>query len=419
MSVPIRLVQRNGKVINLDAETFGMDVQRATGAIPVPVLGERFGADMNVVKVSISIDGIARDDDCANSDVAPTQASGYIDFSRPNTRDAGVQTSIYFTEDGGNVAINDILNKPFYLRSTYQQGLGGGERCTIKFVSSGAGHTYVSGVVNIDLDLATNTYASIIAGGSTSRAEWVADTLKTVLNDTSNDIGISTTASSQRLGHAFSATVSTGGNTTLGDTRVNINQVETGKNGDSGTPTFWNTISDTSGSSNQLAVKPPAFLTFRGGSANTCRSAGDKIQDLIANVANSNVMGAVGQLFQLDTNDDKKALVKSDFNKLDPTAGASDDYIVGIQIPYNSIIQAAGSAGNMVARNFLLVTGLSPADHQGSLANVNPATVEFNPQDVYTGIRGTVTSFQFNYVAGATYYGYKLSFQPIDLIVGL
>ena len=132
-----------------------------------------------------------------------------------------------------------------------------------------------------------------------------------------------------------------------------------------------------------------------------------------------NVMGAVGQMFQLDTNDDKKSAVKTDFNSLDPTAGASDDYIVGIQIPYNSIIQAAGNAGSMVDRNFLLITGLSPADHQGALANVNPASVEFNSTDIYTGIRGTVVGFDFDYQAGDTFYSYKMNFQPLDLIVGL
>ena len=130
-------------------------------------------------------------------------------------------------------------------------------------------------------------------------------------------------------------------------------------------------------------------------------------------------MGAVGELFQLDTNDDKKSISKN-FNTLDPTAGASDDYIVGIQIPYQSIIQAAAANGNnMVARNFLLVTGLGPADRQGSLANVNAATVGFSSTDVYTGIRGTVISFKFAYEAGATSYTYSLEFKPIDMIVGL
>ena len=419
MSVPIRLIQRNGKVINLDAEEFQFSVGRSVAAIPIPVLGERFGADLNAVASEISIKGICRDDDCVSSDVSPAKATAFIDFTRPNIRDANVQSSIYFTEDGGEVAIENILNKPFYLRTTHQQGLGGGERITFKFVDTAAGHTYVGGVVSIDLDLSTHTTGWLTANGYPSRAAWMAFMLAAVLNNTVNNIGIATTSSSQHLGAAFTATAVTGMNTTLGTGRVDIVQKIAGKNSNSGTPTFWDTLSDTSGSSNQLAVKAPAFLSFRGGTANTCRSAGDKVQDLIANVANSNVMGAVGEIFQLDTNDDKKAAISTDFNKLDPTAGASDDYIVGIQIPYNSIIQAAGTAGNMVARNFILVTGLSPADHQGSLANINPASVEFSSTDVYTGIRGAVSAFSFNYAAGDTFYPISLTFKPIDFIVGL
>lgn len=417
--VGIRLIQRNGKVIHLDAEKIGFSVGRAVAAIPIPVLGERFGADLNAVATEISISGIARDDDCTSAEVNPTKSSAFIDFSRPNVRDANVQASIYFTEDGGEVPITSILNKPFYLRSTYQQSLGGGERVTFKFTNTGAGNTYGGGVVTIDLNLGVNTYIAITGAGFVSRASWVATTLAAVLNNTVNNIGIATTASSQHLGAAFSASLVNGMNTTLGTSRIDIYQTGTGKNGNSATPTFWDTLSDSSTSTNQLAVKAPAFLTFRGGNANNCRSAGDKIQDLIANVANSNVMGAVGEMFQLDTNDEKKAAVSTDFNKLDPTAGASDDYIVGIQVPYNSIVQAAGSSGNLVARNFILVTGLGPADAQGSTANINPASVEFSSTDVYTGIRGTVSAFGFDYSAGDTFYPFKLTFKPIDLIVGL
>lgn len=417
-AVPIRLIQRNGKVINLDAEKFQWKIGRSLAAIPIPVLGERFGADLNAVATEVMIDGIARDDDCTSSDVSPAKSSGFIDFSRPNVRDANVQASVYFTEDGGEVAIENILNKPFYLRTTHQQGLGGGEKVTFKFVDTAAGHTYVGGVVSIDLNLTANTYVVITGAGHTSRAAWLASILVLVLNDVANPIGIATTASSQHLGAAFLAITVNGMNTTLGTGRVNVIQIGTGKNGNSGTPAFWNTLSDTNTSTNQQAVKAPAFLSFRGGTANTCRSAGDKIQDLIANTANSNVMGAVGEIFQMDTNDDKKSTT-ADWNKLDPTAGATDDYIVGIQIPYNSIVQASGTAGNQVARNFILVTGLSPADHQGSLANINPASVEFSSTDVYTGIRGTVGGFSFNYSAGDTFYPFSLTFKPIDMIVGL
>jgi len=426
LSQPIRLIQRNGKTINLDVTDYQFQVGRGIAAIPIPVLGERFGADLNVVSVKISMNAILRDDDCESTDVLPTKASSYIDFSRPNKRDTNVQSQLYFTDDGGSVDIADIINKPFYLRTNYQQGLGDGSRITFKFINTGGGTTRTGGVVSIDLDLSTNTYAAIITGGATSRAQWVASQLFAELNNTANNIGIVLTSashtnpSSQRVGHAFTASVVAGMNTTLGNSRIDIIQQEAGGNGDSATPTFWSIITDSSGSENQLAVVEPSFQTFRGGTANTCRSAGDKIQDLIANTANSNVMGAVGQMFQLDTNDEKGALVNTDFNKLDPTSGANDDYIVGIQIPYQSIVQAATADGNnMVARNLLLVTGLGPADSQGSVANVQSASVDFNSLDVYTGIRGTVTGFSFQYSAGDTFYTSKIDFQPIDLIVGL
>ena len=52
-SVPIRLIQRNGKVINLDAEKFQWKIGRSIAAIPIPVLGERFGADLNAVATEL------------------------------------------------------------------------------------------------------------------------------------------------------------------------------------------------------------------------------------------------------------------------------------------------------------------------------------------------------------------------------
>tara|TARA_R110000737_G_scaffold87935_3_gene120557 strand:- start:23993 stop:25279 length:1287 start_codon:yes stop_codon:yes gene_type:complete len=428
MSVPIRLIQRNGKIISLDAEKFGISIGRGVAAIPVPVVGERFGADLNIVSIGINLDGVCRDDDCTKIATMPSQALSFIDFTRPNVRDSNTVSSTYFTGDGGTVTMQDIADKPFYIRSTYLQSIGDGSKITFKFILTGtlgAATFPGAGVVLISLNNATllnNTGPS--SGAFQSVAHELATYLSAALANTGNTGTVITSAThtaanSQKLSDAFTPLLVVGQNITLGNGRVNITQQEAGANGDSGTPTFWSTVNDSSGTENQAATKPPSFSSFRGGSANTCRSAGDKIQDLIANTANSNVMGAVGELFQLDTNDDKKSISKN-FNTLDPTAGASDDYIVGIQIPYQSIIQAAAANGNnMVARNFLLVTGLGPADRQGSLANVNAATVGFSSTDVYTGIRGTVISFKFAYEAGATSYTYSLEFKPIDMIVGL
>ena len=426
MSVPIRLVQRNGKLISLDATQIQFKFARGTTAIPMPILGERYAADLNIVTTSIDVDVILRDDDCSASDVAEQPAKAFIDFAKPNVRDNNtIGAGSYFYGDGGTGTIGqsggkDITNKEFQLKSTFLKQ-SGADPIIIKFIDTGTlgAATYSSGTVSISLNHANLKHASTpspSSGAFTSIAHEVATYLTNALNNSAN-IGITTTSTGDTgLSHAFTATLSAGTyNATLGMTRVDIQQDEVGTNGNSGTPVFWDMTS--SGSVNTLAVVPPAFQTFRGGENNTCKSAGDKVQDLIANVSNSNVMGAVGQALQMDTNDERKG-VSTDFNKLDPTAGATDDYIVGIQIPYNSLIQSADTT-SMTARNFLIVTGLSPANNQGSVANKLPASTTFDSENVYTGIRGTVTTFSAAYMAGDTFYSGKLSFAPIDMIVGL
>ena len=427
MSVPIRLVQRNGKLISLDATQIQFKFARGTTAIPMPILGERYAADLNIVTTSIDVDVILRDDDCSASEVSEQPAKAFIDFAKPNVRDNNtIGAGSYFYGDGGDVTIGqsggkDITNKEFQLKSTFLKQ-SGADPIIIKFIDTGTlgAATYSSGTVSISLNHANLKHASTPApssGSFQSIAHEVATYLTNALNNSAN-IGITTTSTgSTGLSHAFTATLSAGTySETLGMTRVDIQQDEVGTNGNSGTPVFWDMTS--SGSVNTLAVVPPAFQTFRGGENNTCKSAGDKVQDLIANVSNSNVMGAVGQALQMDANQDKKAALSTDFNKLDPTAGATDDYIVGIQIPYNSLIQSTDTT-SMTPRNFLIVTGLSPANNQGSLANKLPASTTFDSENVYSGIRGTVTTFSAAYQAGDTFYSGKLSFSPIDMIVGL
>jgi len=431
MATPIRLIQRNKKVIELDAEKFNIKIGRGVVGVPIPVLGERFAADMNVVSVKIGIDGIIQDDDCSSGASGAQAATGFIDWSAPNTRDGG-DPMIYFVGDGaeGGVSVNDLIDKPFYLTSTHQKSLNDGSKVTFKFISTGTlgaatftGSHSVNGEVRISLNhanLLNDTGPS--SGSFTTIGHEVATYLKNALDNASDNTGFvltsstHTSPSSQRLGHAWTATLNNGA---VADTsRVDISQDETGLNGNSSTPSFWSLVTDSSGEENQTAVVPPAFGKFLGGVDSNCLSAGDKVQNLIANVANSNVMGAVGEIFQMDTNDDKKALVSKNFNTLDPTAGASDDYIIGLQIPYQSLIQSSTDTQH-VARNFLMVTGLSPADHQGAAANTEAVGVEFDPQNVYTGIRGTVSSFSADYKGGDTFYTFSLSFDPIDMIVGL
>ena len=140
MSVPIRLVQRNGKLISLDATQIQFKFARGTTAIPMPILGERYAADLNIVTTSIDVDVILRDDDCAASDVAEQPAKAFIDFAKPNVRDNNtIGAGSYFYGDGGTVTIGqsggkDITNKEFQLKSTFLKQ-SGADPIIIKFIA--------------------------------------------------------------------------------------------------------------------------------------------------------------------------------------------------------------------------------------------------------------------------------------------
>ena len=99
---------------------------------------------------------------------------------------------------------------------------------------------------------------------------------------------------------------------------------------------------------------------------------------------------------------------------LDP-AQRSGDYPIGLQIPYNSMIQAPD--GQLyTARNFFVPTGHKRKGEKGSDANDLSADVEFSTTDNYTGIQGTVKNLEIGYDAGEAVYRFTLTFLPIDMI---
>ena len=97
-------------------------------------------------------------------------------------------------------------------------------------------------------------------------------------------------------------------------------------------------------------------------------------------------------------------------------AFADGDYIIGIQIPYNSKVQAGGQT--YVARNFFMPTGLKKnIKDKSSEGNTLPASTTFDTGDNFTGIQGTVTKMDIFYDAGESVYGFRMDFMPIDAMV--
>ena len=102
-------------------------------------------------------------------------------------------------------------------------------------------------------------------------------------------------------------------------------------------------------------------------------------------------------------------------------ADSEKDYIVGIQIPYNSSIKATG--GDLyVARNFFMPTGyFFNGKEKTSEGNDEPASVEFAESllGTTTGIAGSVQKFDITYDAGESVYNFNMIFAPIDkLLIG-
>ena len=96
------------------------------------------------------------------------------------------------------------------------------------------------------------------------------------------------------------------------------------------------------------------------------------------------------------------------------SATAGTDYIVGIQIPYNSSVQA--DSDTFVARNFIMPTGIFVSEKEkSSEGNNNPAGATFTGNR--NGIKGTVNKLDITYEAGENVYTMTMQFVPIDLLM--
>ena len=96
------------------------------------------------------------------------------------------------------------------------------------------------------------------------------------------------------------------------------------------------------------------------------------------------------------------------------------DYIIGIQIPYNSMVKATGS-NKYDPVNFFMPTGaLHNADSKGS-AKALPAGTTFDwiggETAEYSGIQGTVQKATFVQLGGEPIYQFTIIFAPIDIII--
>jgi hypothetical protein len=101
------------------------------------------------------------------------------------------------------------------------------------------------------------------------------------------------------------------------------------------------------------------------------------------------------------------------YSFIDKTYG---DYIIAIQIPYNSKYWAFNSGEEYNVRNFFMPTGRVSTESKGT-QNAPAASKEFEQDNHrFTGIKGTVQKATFTQLGGEPIYSFTIIFAPIDMI---
>ena len=465
-NIPVRFVRSDGETIQLPVTTLTLDVDRGVNATPLPFLGSsRVAVDFNLSRAVILLEGVFTDDDLMNVG-SDTSATALVDFARVEpTPGLGTMGRVGFNARFDNedeieaifdgITINDFANikTPITLKNTAgvtfdlyaaksdsSHGLDGttnryhfsiattnGVQSFNTPITGGTGYSIANDVaisattgsgvnckVNITgVNSGVITQISIahpgsghavgdvltISGGGNNATFQVASVgtaltavqMATNFTKLINDTGLSTPIT------GFSASLTTSPNTGDANSAVTITQTEPGKDGNSDTPKLNNFTPS--------GFIRPFHTEFKGGKSRgglfTGMSAGDKVMTLYATLNNSNnptLLGAISDAF---------------------TADRYGDYIIGVQIPFNSSINATdGSKYKPV--NFFMPTGAFETLESKSVtdavaASTKPESPDSNNDRSF--IKGAVTKATFVQVGGEPVYTFNIQFIPASFII--
>ena len=396
--LPIRLIRRDGKLIELECTNYSMTVKRAIKPRPIPLSGERLGFDLNMVESAIRMECILSDDDCLDSEFVAGKADGYIDFSAylqaAESIAAGADVVRYMSGDEGPYTRTNLDDMVISINAVPNTGTVA-DVINITLDSSATSHGHTSSGTSptthsLTVGLNQNTDSGI---NGAHTGEFMAQIIKEAISDYA------------ALTALITPTVSSGFMDMADEySRLDLKMVNNGSVAD------YSEMTITSPGDVDL----PLFQAIIDSDTNSCFSAGDKMQNLISVAINNSVVGAVGSLGKGD-------IVSVDWGFTDSKTGY-DDYIVGLQIPYNSFNGISDIYGttqettpqSYSARNFFFGTGIGNRQKDAN-ANTLGASVDFDVKNKNTGIRGTIMAVDFDYQAGETVYGATLTFQPLDL----
>jgi len=366
---PIRLVREDGELIELNATKIVMSTDRRFGPKSVPFSGSnRVSLDLNLNKAVILIQGFFSDDEIA---VGGKKAVATIDFNI--TRDYIIRTNIkkHFTSVSN-------LEKVFASNQNTKltlKDINGTDRVLNMVLGSSNSYNSSTKIVTIKSDASSAQIASIV---------------KTGLDDSYSSHFTTKIVNGEGT--------ESGGNPT--NSKLIITQINDGVNGNSNSP-FISLDSKT------IGMHLPKTTDFAGGKTASRKSAGDKAQDMysIMNNSSRSSFRAAGRSMKNMFKQQKDEKDIQDRQK-------ASDYIVGIQIPFNSIL----TDGDYTPRNFFMPTGFYDKNEKTS-ESAKAAGTEFSGVDNFTGISGGMKSMEIMYDAGEAIYTFDMQFLPSDVMI--
>jgi len=361
----IQLIRRDSTVIELEATDIQFSIQRNVLVHPIPLLATRAGLDLNQPSVGITINGVITDDEQATGD---SSAEMTIDLSLA----FGVAGAGSWYQSLGLTWANvktemDGVSIKFSTKGQIDADLGETIELQLKN-GSGTNVVATASVVYADISSTTNT-----SGVSTA--------IKTALDAASikvdgSTVNFTTEATvSTKEGQAASVSYnnqngSTGAYT---DEMIVIQNVAAGQSGNTNS-----SVRKISNGSSINWTKQFFVSNFTGGVDGVKMTRGDKLQDLINSITNPSAGGALispnvltGSLIDLPNS--IASFDSAQFLRIDQ-AKAVKKYIIGVRIPYESIVSS--TSGNRELRQFLIPAG--PGTDHSAESN----TEAFDPVEI-------------------------------------
>tara|TARA_R100001082_G_scaffold48567_1_gene26179 strand:+ start:23826 stop:25202 length:1377 start_codon:yes stop_codon:yes gene_type:complete len=449
---PIRLVQESGRRIELMATDIQITTTRKVGQMALGNTGsKRFGMDRNKNNCAIVVAGIITDD---REDSAVQGPTCYIDWGDASAMMA-VGDSLFRKDSTTGIAdfrenfdkqliiIKNADETEFVIR-LLDDGTG-----TDKAVVTTLSVTNHSTGGSANLDIIDIRMQNLVNGTSTSKNltdinNWKDDFIDQIVAAINNsgltlDNGYSGTTT---ISAHFTAVKTKSAKAQNEDWRIEITADSTaeilgatpavgatGRNKIKGSDGVTYKIPGPSQYKNTSRRWTPTVGRFNNreiGYMSGKRSAGDKVQDLVGILNNSDNMGLMGFFREIGAGIMKgiSLLLPDGMDSNGNRPGVAMDYIMAIEIPFKSFVNATSGQESDV-RVFHMPTGntIRPGQKGADVA-LQPGdkttnregkwSGRGNDQDQNIGIDGAVQSFDVNYAGGETVYNFTLTFLPID-----